>query len=244
MKKMTNIEFVNILKDIESQFKTSYMLGCFGWPANDGMIKRAVSRKDVNNLKYKQGAESIKNEGFMFDCVCLIKSILWGWTGDFSKTYGGAVYASNGVNDIGADQMIKECYNVSTDFNNIKIGCAVWLPGHIGVYIGDGQVIECTPKWCVSPGVKKTYLKNLGFDGSMSRSWTKWGFLPYLQYIDEVEKTENENVEIPTYAKDAIQFFVDNHYLKGNGEVNYGLSIDMIRILCIFYRMFKDKGMI
>ena len=30
-----------------------------------------------------------------FDCVNLIKGVLWGWSGDASKTYGGAAYKSN-----------------------------------------------------------------------------------------------------------------------------------------------------
>lgn len=80
-----------------------------------------------------------------FDCVCLIKGVLWGWNGNASKTYGGAGYAVNGVPDIGADTMITKCSGVSTDFSKIVPGEAVWLKGHIGVYIGGGKVIECTP---------------------------------------------------------------------------------------------------
>ena len=30
-----------------------------------------------------------------FDCVCLIKGVLWGWSGNAAKPYGGAAYASN-----------------------------------------------------------------------------------------------------------------------------------------------------
>lgn len=39
---------------------------------------------------------------FGFDCVCLIKGVLWGWHGDKNAVYGGATYTSNGVPDIGA----------------------------------------------------------------------------------------------------------------------------------------------
>lgn len=243
MAKMTNIEFVNILKDIESQFKTSYMLGCFGQPATEENINAAVNRKGLNNKRFLQGANEIKNNGFMFDCVCLAKAILWGWNGDLKSKYGGSKYNSNNVPDISANQLIKACIDVSTDFNNIELGEVVWMEGHVGFYIGDGQVIECTPRWSVSPGVKKTYLENLGFQGSMSRFWTKHGKMPYLQYLNEVEKIKNENVELPTNYKDAIDFFVENGYLKGNGQVNYGLDENMMRILTIFFRVLKDKGM-
>ena len=231
-------EFVGILKDIVEHFNTSYMLGCFGQPANTTNISRAVARKDVNNKPYEKGALSIKDKGFMFDCVCLIKAVLWGWNGDLTKSYGGAKYASNNVPDIGADSMIKQCKNVSTDFNTIKKGEAVWMKGHIGVYIGDGKVIECTPKWSVSPGVKISYLENLGFKGGYSRTWTKHGLLPWVNYTEKKESIERyENIEqIPEYAKEAINYFIEKGILKGTSK-GLDLSKDMIRILVILYRM-------
>lgn len=118
---------------------------------------------------------------FGFDCVCMIKGVLWGWNGDASKTYGGASYASGGVPDIGADTMITKCSGVSTDFSKIVPGEAVWLKGHIGVYIGGGKVIECSPafKNCV----QVTACLNIGaISGMNGRRWTKHGKLPYITY--------------------------------------------------------------
>ena len=235
-------EFVGILKDIVEHFETSYMLGCFGQPANTTNISRAVARKDVNNKPYEKGALSIKDKGFMFDCVCLIKAVLWGWNGSLSKTYGGAIYTANGVPDIGADSMIKQCKGVSTNFSNIQKGEAVWLKGHIGVYIGDGKVIECTPKWSVAPGVKISYLENLGFSGGYSRTWTKHGLLPWVDYTEKVEeKTDRYQTleQIPEYAKSAIEFFVEKGILKGT-ESGFDLSKDMVRILVILHRLILD----
>ena len=116
-----------------------------------------------------------------FDCVCLIKGVLWGWNGNAAKPYGGAVYASNGVPDSGADTMITKCSGVSADFSGIVPGEAVWLPGHIGVYIGGGKVIECSPafKNCV----QVTACLNIGaISGMNGRKWTKHGKLPYITY--------------------------------------------------------------
>ena len=170
--------------------------------------------------------------------------MLWGWSGDLNKTYGGASYASNDVPDIGADQMIKKCENVSTNFNTIKKGEAVWMKGHIGVYIGDGKVIECTPKWSVAPGVKISYLENLGFSGGYSRTWTKHGFIPWVDYTEETveEKTDRYQTieQIPDYAKESIKYFVDNGILKGNGK-GFDLSHDMVRILVLIHRMILDE---
>lgn len=116
-----------------------------------------------------------------FDCVCLIKGVLWGWSGNTAKPYGGAVYASNGIPDLGADTMITKCSGVSADFSGIVPGEAVWLPGHIGVYIGGGKVIECSPafKNCV----QVTACLNIGaISGMNGRKWTKHGKLPYITY--------------------------------------------------------------
>ena len=140
---------------------------------------------------------------FGFDCVCLIKSVLWGWEGS-SKTYGGATYASNGVPDIGADTMITKCSNISTDFSTIEIGEAVWIKGHIGVYVGDGLVVECTPAW--ENKVQFTALKNIGDKaGYHSRTWIKHGKLPYVEY----EK-------IPTPATPSTPAKADLEYKVGD----------------------------
>lgn len=134
-----------------------------------------------------RAAANKKPPVFGFDCVCLIKGILWGWTGDASKTYGGAKYTSNGVPDIGADSMIRVCKDVSTDFGKIIPGEAVWLSGHIGVYIGGGKVIECSPAFLNR--VQVTACLNIGkIAGMNGRKWTKHGRLPYITY-DMTEET-------------------------------------------------------
>ena len=56
-----------------------------------------------------------------------------------------ASYAVNGVPDIGADTMITKCKGVSTNFSNVEVGEALWCSGHIGVYIGGGLAVECSP---------------------------------------------------------------------------------------------------
>ena len=118
---------------------------------------------------------------FGFDCVCLIKGILWGWSGKLNTSYGGASYASNGVPDLGADTMIKVCSGVSTNFSNIVPGEAVWKSGHIGIYIGNGLAVECTPAWANK--VQITAVANIGSkSGYNARTWTKHGKLPYIDY--------------------------------------------------------------
>ena len=169
-------------KKLATNNKTLYVLGCFGAP-----MTAANKTRYTNNLAYNAKAARKKlinaasADTFGFDCVCMIKGLLWGWNGDKAKSYGGASYASNNVPDINADQMIKVCSGVTTDFTNIQIGEAVWIAGHIGVYIGDGLAVECTPKW--KDGVQITAVHNIGKkSGYNGRSWTKHGKLPYVSY--------------------------------------------------------------
>lgn len=187
-KVMTNTEFVDKLIDIVNTKKTLYVLGAIGSPLTDANKSRYIN----NHCSEYNGQTTRKNKimnadknTFGFDCVCLIKSVLWGWNGDVSKTYGGATYASNGVPDIGADSIINVCSNVSTDFKNVEVGELVWKTGHVGIYIGEGLVIECTPIW--DDGVQITAC-NSQKPNYHSRYWTKHGKLPYIDYAREIEE--------------------------------------------------------
>ena len=180
--KMTSAAFVEKLIDVAKNYKTLYVMGCFGAPMSAANKKRYTSNHTYN----KQAARTrminaASADTFGFDCVCLIKGILWGWRGDTAKSYGGASYAVNGVPDIGADQMITKCAGVSTDFSNVAVGEALWCEGHIGVYIGNGLGVECTPRW--DNKVQITAVANIGKKaGYNARTWRKHGKLPYIDY--------------------------------------------------------------
>lgn len=173
-------EFVKKLEDIARNYKTLYVMGCIGAPMTE-----ANKKTYINHHSYNQKAARVKcinaatSDTFGFDCVCLIKSVLWGWKGDKSKTYGGAKYKSNGVPDVNADGMIKLCSNVTTDFSNIEVGEAVWTEGHIGVYIGNGLAVECTPAWKNRVQITACNVAKSGYN---TRKWKKHGKLPYIDY--------------------------------------------------------------
>lgn len=182
----TGVELAASAKNVAENYKTLYVRGCFGWPLNEANQKRAIAAYAYNRRDSRKALiQAADEKTFAFDCVCLIKALLWGWNGDSSKGYGGAVYCSNGVPDRNADQMIQLCNRVSEDFSTIQVGEVVWLKGHIGIYIGNRMAVECTPSW--KNGVQITAVKNLGeVDGYPARQWVCHGRLPYVAYDDSV----------------------------------------------------------
>jgi hypothetical protein len=189
----TNIDLANRLKSVATDFKTLYVMGCFGAPMTESNKARYCKNHSYNkDAKRTAMIQAATSDTFGFDCVCLIKGILWGWRGALNTNYGGASYKSNGVPDIGADSMIKVCLDVSTDFSKIEIGEAVWMEGHIGVYVGGGLAVECTPKW--DNKVQLTAC-NQTVSGYNRRNWTKHGKLPYITYI----KQDEEVLVTPTF---------------------------------------------
>lgn len=206
----TNIELVEAAENAAKNYRTLYVRGCFGAPMNDANKKRYTSNHVFNTaLGRKSKIMAASADTFGFDCVCFIKGLLWDWVGDPSQQYGGAKYQSNGVPDIGANSMIKVCQDVSTDFSNIQPGEAVWITGHIGLYIGNGLAVECTYRW--ADGVQITAVHNIGkIDGYNGRKWTKHGKLPWIEYV--VEPKEEPVAPKELEVNDIVNFIGNTQY--------------------------------
>lgn len=183
---MKKQQFIDTAKKIATDIPTRYQLG--GWGQQDNGV-------------------------YLFDCVCLIKSILWGF--NFEKGgHGGAVYCSNGVPDVGANKMFGDyCYDKSTDFNKIEIGELVWLDGHIGIYIGNRLVAEATSAWD-----NKVLLSDIGkngeriFNGKQVYRWTHHGKCNFIDYSDPE----------PTYKYNVGDYVLVNGYGHTTNEYNSG----------------------
>lgn len=183
-------EFVKRLKDVAQNYRTLYVMGCFGAPMTAANKKRYTSNHSYNKQKTRTAMiNAASSDTYGFDCVCLIKGILWGWEADKSEVYGGAIYGANNVPDISADSMINKCSDVSTNFSSIAVGEAVWCSGHIGVYIGDGLAVECTPRWANKVQITACNCSRSGYN---RRNWTKHGKLPYIEY-DVVTISKNKD---------------------------------------------------
>ena len=210
---MTNIEFADKAKNIANNYKTLYVMGGIGFPMT-------ASRKSqcMKQYSYNAGRASMINSAsadtFGFDCVGLIKAILWGWNGNKNHALGGAEYACNGVADVNEDTMITKCSALSTDFNNIEVGEAVWQKGHIGIYIGDGLAVEATPAWKNCVQITACNCNKAGYN---KRSWTKHGKLPWINYVaTKVEpKVEPKKEEAKPVANEVTYKVVAGDTLSG-----------------------------
>lgn len=107
------------------------------------------------------------------DCIGLIKGYCW------YTPSAGFEYCGNGMPDIGANKMYENA-SVKGEIGTIPEtpGLAVWVKGHIGVYVGDGWVIEAMS---TVDGVRKTRIED--------RPWTHWLRIPYIDYIEYTQTT-------------------------------------------------------
>ena len=107
------------------------------------------------------------------DCVGLIKG--YGW---YDSASGEIRVGTNGMMDVGANGMFANATVKGTIDTIPEVpGLAVWVDGHIGIYIGNGEVIEAMN---TLRGVTRTQLAG--------REWTHWLQIPYISYVEEKEK--------------------------------------------------------
>lgn len=219
MSVMRASELVRRHIDVAKNFKTVYMWGCFGMPVTESIIREKAAQYPSWYTAAKQ-AELRKQIGksyFGFDCVNLTKGILWGWNGNQNAAYGGAKYAANGIPDVSADGMIAKCRDVSASrWDKLVPGEGLWMPGHWGLYIGDGLAVECTPIW--GNGVQITAVLNIGSkSGYNARRWTKHGKLPWVEYdtetVDKAVEAAKETIKAKAGLADStIKYLADYKY--------------------------------
>lgn len=197
-------EFVHTAVDIANHYKTLYVRSGIGYRLNNSGKSRAMQNAYNRKPERMVKIMAASSDTWAFDCSGLIKSILWGWCGDSTKTYGGAVYCSNNVPDINADTLIKKCYNVDTNMNTVQKGDLLWKPGHIGIAINKEQAVECTP--ILADGVQITAIRN--------RGWQKHGKSNYVVYSYLITEGDlvritgdyyyNSKTRIPAWVKNKI----------------------------------------
>lgn len=167
----TNYGLVEYCKN---QLGLPYWWGTFGQIASQSLYEQKKKQYPLQyvatDFKYQYGKR-------VHDCVGLIKGYLW--TENKKLTY-------NATQDKDVSGMLANCSETGDIKNMPEIpGILVFMQGHVGVYIGDGKVIEARGH---SYGVVETFLNN--------RPWKNYGKLKWITYEeDEMEKSFDEKCE-------------------------------------------------
>lgn len=190
---MKKSEFLERIKALTS-IKTLYVKGGWGAPLNASNKKRVINAYSYNAERAAK-INTATADTFAFDCCGIVKSVLWGFSADPQKNNGGAQYKANGVPDLSDAGFLRVCTVISNDWRQIIPGACLFMEGHMGVYIGDGLAVECTPIW--EDGVQVTRVNNITNRGRRTgRTWAKWGLIPYVDYTEEEDMTKAETEEM------------------------------------------------
>lgn len=162
--------------------KWGYVWGTFGQILTGDLLAQKIRQYPGGVGTY---AEFIQHNWVgrkTVDCVGLIKAAYW-------SESGGLMY--NSTTDVSADGMFERASEKGTIDTLPEIpGVCVWHPGHIGVYIGNGQVIEAHG---TKYGVIQTKMNDTG--------WTHWLKCPYIEYLKEVKYMVPADFDEAIYLK-------------------------------------------
>lgn len=168
------------------EIPTWYVMGGFGARLGKDYVNWNYKYNKTNKATIEKHCNTDPIT-FGFDCVGLIKSnLFFGFTGDPSKENGSAKYDS--AKDWSVGEIKKQCSDLSTNFgeNDLIPGELVFISSsHIGLYIGNGEVIECTPAW--AGNVQRTLLpwrNSTNYEHLPVRAWDQHGkFSAYIEYV-------------------------------------------------------------
>lgn len=123
------------------------------------------------------------------DCVGLIKGYLWSETPTSPPTY-------NAAQDVNVEGMKARCTGRGSISTIPDIpGVLVFMSGHVGVYIGNGNVIEARGH---KYGVVLTKLSE--------RPWKEWGKCPWITYEASGSSGSDKPAKVETEEKILIEF--------------------------------------
>ena len=158
-----------------------YVWGTYGKVLDNALFKAKLEQYPDNVGAYEDFIRAHWVGRRTADCIGLIKGYCW-----FDPVTMQIQYAANDVPDMDSDYMAGSAAEQGSIDTLPEIpGLAVWRSGHIGIYIGDGKVIEAKG---TQIGVVETELSE--------GSWTHWIKIPYIDYIEETtEPEEPEPIE-------------------------------------------------
>lgn len=159
------------------KLKRPYWYGCYYNPCTEALLQRKAKQypshyKEKRMPKYRKNIADGQIAG---DCVNgAIKGAVWSELGKRQP-----VYQSHDCPDTSADGMFEYCKKLGMPWGAIsslpeKRLIAVRFAGHVGIYMGNGSVIEWRG---FDYGCVETRLRD--------HSWTHWYELPWVIYEEE-----------------------------------------------------------
>jgi hypothetical protein len=146
-----------------------YWWGCYGEMANQELYDK---KKKLHGRIYDR-TDPPYNQQYgkkAHDCCGLIKGYMWSKTPDDPNPACG----SNGFKDTTSDGLLARSTRKGPISTIPEVpGIAVFMDGHVGVYIGHGRVIEAKGH---AYGVVETALAG--------RGWKNWAYIDEITYLD------------------------------------------------------------
>ena len=163
-----------------AQLGRPYWWGCFGQRADAALF----AQKKAQYPTYYTAADFPSQYGQkVHDCCGLIKGYLWCNTADSSPKY-------NSAQDVAVEGLYGKCSRKGSITTLPEIpGVCVFMAnmGHVGVYIGNGEVVEAMGH---AYGVVKTKLAG--------RGWAYWGMPEWIDYSDEIAEPSSNVSNLDT----------------------------------------------
>lgn len=168
-----------LIEYAKAQLGRPYWYGTFGQGASKALYNQKKNQYP-KQYEWEYDGENAK----VHDCVGLIKGYLWSENSE----------AMNPLYDPAQDKSANAMYTACKTKGEMATmpevpGILVFFPGHVGVYIGGGEVIEARSR---RYGVYKTKLAE--------RPWKTWGYCPYVTYGAEQKMLD---MKLPVLKKGA-----------------------------------------
>ena len=189
-----------------------YFYGSFGQIATQNLLdSKARQYPSVYNSKLYDGRTVYQHAQKwlgrrVVDCIGLMKGYLW-----WDNSINGPKYDSK--TDKGANSTYSEATKKGAIMNIPEThGVLVWREGHIGVYVGNGKVIEARG---TAYGVVETNL--------FERSWTGWCYYKNMTYKTDTDGLYKISGATYQYVnKEYKKGWYNGRYFGQNGKMRTG----------------------
>ncbi len=206
-----------------AQMGKPYWYGTFGNTATADLLQMKKGQYPAH-YQYERMAQYKSEIGErVHDCVGLIKGYLWSDTPESKPVY-------NSSQDVSANGMLLKCRERGRIYTLPEIpGVLVFMPGHVGIYVGGGRVIEARG---FHYGVVETEVRD--------RPWESWGKCPWIKYpvasrfFAPCAKDETSIVDALKSIGENSAYSARKEIAKANGIEDYmGTAKQNIKLLSL-----------